>query len=429
MKHSIQLLLTALLCVCLLTGCMFWQNGETGPEPSASPVPATPSAAPAAVPPSVPTDPLTGASRDGVCTRRPYAVTFYNSPAALPQWGIGSAQVLIECLTEGNTTWQTGLFSGETALPKVGPIGPARDTLLQFAMGGNAIPMHIGGNNYAWNLLNQYAYQDINGWYVGVSVFDMDWDRNAAVSDELCWYTRQETLNNGLTSTGVPQEGVVPGVFNFAAAAETPANAAAAQSLTIQYAEGALARLDWSAQAGAYLKFNSDGSAQVDADTGAQLSFTNVLVLYCSAGVKDDGYTRDYDLTQGTGLYLTGGGWRAVRWQKGEPTAALYLYDEAGDPVQVNPGRTYMGIYGGFAGQAVQLTMDGAPVELPAAPAPIPTPVPTPEPTPEPSPTPAAAPSPSAETSAQPASPSAEAPAQPASPSPSPASTAQAPAA
>ena len=54
-------------------------------------------------------DPLTGAARDSACTRRPYAVTFYNSPAALPQWGISSAQVLIECLTEGNTTYQMGL--------------------------------------------------------------------------------------------------------------------------------------------------------------------------------------------------------------------------------------------------------------------------------------------------------------------------------
>lgn len=385
MKRSVQLFLAALLCLCMLAGC--------APKPDSSSVPEAGSAvsepgaetadtqpAPSAV------DPLTGAARDSACTRRPYAVTFYNSPAALPQWGISSAQVLIECLTEGNTTYQMGLFSAESGLPKVGPVGPARDTLLQFAMGGNAIPVHIGQNNYAWNLLNQYAYQDINGWYVGVSVFDMDWDRNATVSDELCWYTRQETLNNGLTSTGVAQDGTVPGMFHFAGEAMTLPNTAASQSLTIQYAEGALARLDWSAEAGAYLKFNSDGSAQTDADTGAQLSFNNVLVLYASAGVKDDGYTRDYDLTQGTGLYLSGGGWQTVRWQKGEPTAPLYLYDEAGNPVALNPGRTYLGIYGGFAGQSVQLTADGAAVELPAAPTPMATPEPTPAPTAEPAP-------------------------------------------
>ena len=289
----------------MLAGCAPKPDSSSVPESiSATADPGAETADTQPAPSAV--DPLTGAVRDNACTRRPYAVTFYNSPAALPQWGIGSAQVLIECLTEGNTTYQMGLFSAESGLPKVGPVGPARDTLVQFAMGGNAIPVHIGQNNYAWNLLNQYAYQDINGWYVGVSVFDMDWDRNATVSDELCWYTRQETLNNGLTSTGVAQEGTVPGMFHFAGEALTLPNTAASQSLTIQYAEGALARLDWSAEAGAYLKFNSDGSAQTDADTGAQLSFSNVLVLYASAGVKDDGYTRDYDLTQGTGLYLSG---------------------------------------------------------------------------------------------------------------------------
>ena len=226
MKHSVKLCMAALTCLCLLAGCMPKERDSSVPQdPPASS--GSSAAAPADTQPAVPLDPLTGVTRDAACTRRPYAVTFYNSPSALPQWGIGSAQIVIECLTEGNTTYQTGLFSGETALPKVGPVGPARDTLLQFAMGDNAIPVHIGQNNYAWNLLNQYAYQDINGWYVGVSVFDMDWDRNATVSDELCWYTRQETLNNGLTSTGVAQDSTVPGAFHFATSAAVPANLAA----------------------------------------------------------------------------------------------------------------------------------------------------------------------------------------------------------
>lgn len=383
MKRPIKTLLAALACACLLAGCTLpWRkDGSSAPPADSTPPAATATAAPASgQPAAAPADPLTGTARDAACTRRPYAVTFYNVPSARPQWALDQASVVAECLTEGNATWLMGFYPGDGELPKVGPVGPARDTLLQLAMGANAIPVHIGQNNYAWNLLNQYGYQDINGWYVGVSVFDMDWDRNAAVSDEQCWYTRQETLNNGLTSTGVALEGAVP-FFNFAAEAAAPANAAASQSLTVQYAEGAVSRFDWDAAAGNYL-LKLVGAGESPATL--ELRFDNLLVLYCSAGVKDDGYTRDYDLTQGTGLYLTRGGWQVVQWQKGEPTAPLYLYDEAGEPVRVNPGRTYLGVYGGFAGQSVQLTADGAAVELPAAPAPMPTPAPTPEPTPEP---------------------------------------------
>lgn len=400
MKRPIKTLLAALACACLLAGCALPWSGSSEPDPSGTPPAATATAAPTATPTAAPADappsaalmadPLTGAAREAAATRRPYAVTFYNTAAARPQWALDQASVVAECLTEGNTTWLMGFYPGDAELPKVGPVGPARDTLLQLAMGANAIPIHIGQNNYAWNLLNQYGYQDINGWYVGVSVFDLDWDRNATVSDEQCWYTRQATLNNGLTSTGVALEGA-RSFFHFAAQAAAPANAAASQSLTIQYAEGAASHFDWDAAAGNYL-LNLVGAGETPATL--ELRFDNLLVLYCRAGVKDDGYTRDYDLTEGVGLYLTRGGWQTIQWQKGEPTAPLYLYDEAGEPVPVNPGRTYLGIYGGFAGQSVQLTADGAAVTLPAAPEPLPTPTPspTPAPTATPAPTPEATP-------------------------------------
>lgn len=43
----------------------------------------------------------------------------------------------------------------------------------------------------------------------------------------------------------------------------------------------------------------------MDAGNNEQAAFTNVFVLYASSGVKDDGVTRQYDLTGGTGIYLT----------------------------------------------------------------------------------------------------------------------------
>ena len=35
----------------------------------------------------------------------------------------------------------------------------------------------------------------------------------------------------------------------------------------------------------------------MDAGNNEQAAFTNVFVLYASSGVKDDGVTRQYDLT------------------------------------------------------------------------------------------------------------------------------------
>ena len=52
-----------------------------------------------------------------------------------------------------------------------------------------------------------------------------------------------------------------------------------------------------------------------------------MFVLSCRAGIKDDGYTRDYDLTSGgEGLYLTGGTWQKIRWGKKGTAAQAFTF-------------------------------------------------------------------------------------------------------
>ncbi|MCI2047779.1 MAG: DUF3048 C-terminal domain-containing protein, partial [Faecalibacterium sp.] len=99
---------------------------------------------------------------------------------------------------------------------------------------------------------------------------------------------------------------------------------------------------------------------------------------YCSAGVKDDGYTRDYDLTGGSGLYLTNGTWQTITWKKGDAASALQLFAADGKALQVARGKTYLGIYGGFAGQSVTVAgADGSAIETGlSAPAAMPAPAP-----------------------------------------------------
>ena len=88
--------------------------------------------------------------------QRPVAVMMYNQKAAWPQWGIGDAKILIEANTEGQDTWVMGLYDGAQTVEKVGPVGQGRDLFLQMVMPLQAIPMYIGSDVYASNLVNQY---------------------------------------------------------------------------------------------------------------------------------------------------------------------------------------------------------------------------------------------------------------------------------
>ena len=91
-----------------------------------------------------------------------------------------------------------------------------------------------------------------------------------------------------------------------------------------------------------------------------------------SSGFKDDGVTRDYDMTGGDGLYLSGGGAVQIKWKKGEADQPLQLFDAEGQPLSVRPGRSYIGIWGGFEGQSLRmLDASGAEQPLPEAPAPM----------------------------------------------------------
>ncbi len=78
-----------------------------------------------------------------------------------------------------------------------------------------------------------------------------------------------------------------------------------AKSLYITFSNKDTEELVYSPEVGLYLKNNADGSPMMDAGNNEQAAFTNVFVLYASSGVKDDGVTRQYDLTGGTGIYLT----------------------------------------------------------------------------------------------------------------------------
>ena len=107
-----------------------------------------------------------------------------------------------------------------------------------------------------------------------------------------------------------------------------------------------------------------------DADNGQQVGFTNVFVFYASSGIKDDGYTRQYDMTAGTGLYLHGGAWERINWTKEDATGPFAITNEAGETLVVSQGKSFIAIWGGYYGQSISLTAaDGSAQTLPDKPA------------------------------------------------------------
>ncbi|MEE0802047.1 MAG: DUF3048 C-terminal domain-containing protein [Gemmiger sp.] len=354
-----------LLAAGLLAGCAQPGSQGTSDAQSASAT-ASPTAAPTEQP--VVANPLTGEPGD-FANRRPVAVSIRTGEGTTPQWGVARADLLIEAVTEGKTAGLTAVFSQVDSISKVGPVGPARDLPLQLTLPLNAVPVHIGKSVYASNLLNALSFQDLDGYHAGTAGFAFDEDRaSSGYREENCWYATGESVRQGLAIYNTDTNGANMPLFHFA---ERPApESQNAKWLYITFSDQDTEELVYSPEVGLYLKNNADGSPMMDGDSGEQAAFTNVFVLYASSGIKDDGITRQYDLSGGDGLYLTKGGWQAIRWTKGDATAPLHLTDTSGATLDVNPGKSFLAVWGGYYGQGLRLLAeDGTEQTLPAKPA------------------------------------------------------------
>ena len=99
----------------------------------------------------------------------------------------------------------------------------------------------------------------------------------------------------------------------------------------------------YNAEEGRYYK-DTYGSPHMDAATGTQLSFDNVLLLHTIVSLYPDGLCTSFDLSQGEGYYFYGGKYIPVMWTKGDPENPLQITDMDGNLIEINVGKSYVGI-------------------------------------------------------------------------------------
>ena len=87
-----------------------------------------------------PADPLTGQELlwPG---QRPVAVTIENDPSSTSQWGLSTASVVLQALTETQTPTSLCLvYPAVDAVPQVGPVSAGQDLYWRLSGGKQAAP-------------------------------------------------------------------------------------------------------------------------------------------------------------------------------------------------------------------------------------------------------------------------------------------------
>lgn len=289
-------------------------------------------------------NPLTGVDglSDTAAGKRPIAVVVENSPAARPQWGLCSADIVIEGVVEGGITRMLWLYADVNAIPKVGPLRSARHDFVEMAEGLDAIFVHWGWSNIAEAAINARKVDHING--LNGEYFFRDNTRN--VDSEHRGYTDGINIARAISDkkfdmqTGASYAAPFKFVGNNAPA--TPSGGLC-QSVSFEFSSSY--KHEFKYNTGESLYYNYMNASPMLEDGGKQMAVTNVIVLYCPVSVADAAGHMEMDLTGGSGLYVSNGASETITWKKGNtPDAMLKLFASDGSELQLNQGKSYIGL-------------------------------------------------------------------------------------
>ncbi len=338
----------AALCAALLCGCSF----SGGSTPAGS----------------VPTDPLTGQALQ-YPGERTAAVVIENAASSTTQWGIGSASVVLEALTEsGQPTSLCLAYPAVSAMPTVGPVTLGQDLYWRLLSGQEVLPIQRGAGRFARNYLDYYNLRAVDALEVGRNAFACDegWSNTplwrtggknvAAVLDSLnlsgTLADRSASASSTVSTTDEAASApVLPALLPQAEDPRLPEPGAGdAAQVQIHFAPQSSTGFAYDAAGGTYGMLRADGTAQLDANTGTQAQFDNLLILYSASSLRDDGTTLDYDLSLGGGVWLHGGQLWHITWTQGTDSTFAF-YDADGRPLSICTGRSYIALVSSVTGQ------------------------------------------------------------------------------
>lgn len=289
-----------------------------------------------------------------VANTRPIAVMVPNESSAIPHYNLSQASILYEANVEGRMTRMLAVFEDWEKLDKIGNIRSLRLYYGYWALEWDAYIVHFGGPFFIDDFLDQSNTQNINGNSGSDDpAFFRTTDRKAPHNA----YASGEGLRKVIDKKGysLSYRGLADDKhYQFTNKSnpntlEQYSNAVTADVIDMTYCYPMTrCRFEYNAEDGLYYRYQhlsgkTDGP-HVDAATGEQLTFTNVLVQYTKhevLGKSPNDYLafQCHDTTR-DGWYFTNGRGIHVTWKKTSDYGATRYYDDNGNEITLNTGKT-----------------------------------------------------------------------------------------
>lgn len=289
---------------------------------------------------------------------RPIAIMMPTDKSAQPSYGISNAKILYEIMEEGNISRQLAVIDNWQGLSKIGNIRSCRAYYIPEATEWDPILIHFGGVFYMNGRINAPDINNLSGTSEygtggeapGSGAFFRSTDRKAPHNAYISATGITNACNQLGYSLSVRQGYYNMKHFTFAEGVNTLAQygAASATANTINLANifpYTKSAFTYNAADGLYYK-TIHGAPQTDGLNGQQLAFANVIVQNTKwAALDAKGYLTFVNLDNTEdGYYFTKGKAIHIRWQKLAEYQPTVYYDDLGNEIQLNEGKTYIAV-------------------------------------------------------------------------------------
>jgi hypothetical protein len=315
--------------------------------------------------PELPRSPLTGKVMDEeLLKQRPLAFMYPINQQAQPQYGLDRVDVFYEIMDEGNMSRQMGIMQDWQDLERIGNVRSIRSYFVYEALEWDPIIIHFGGpSDYTGEILTREDVDNING--TGHPSMGPDYGAfyripHDGVALEHTAYTDAEHILNAIEEAGFSKEhreeyyhdkhftftkdGEINDLSQYPDAVDaTEVDMSGSYPVTHS-------ALSYDEEDHLYYK-RLYGEPQCDAVTGEQMAFTNIFIQRAE-WVYANNDSREWE--EGThgylwfrieepgydGFYITNGKMIHVTWNKEDDYEPTLFYDDNGNEVTVNQGRT-----------------------------------------------------------------------------------------
>lgn len=288
---------------------------------------------------------------DEAVGKRPVAVMVNNIAPAFPQYGIAQADIIFEIVVEGNQTRFMAMYGDYTQVPDICSVRSVRKYFPAISEGFDAVFINWGRHSSVLPYLQSLNLTRYEGLVNRGNLFARDQERlNAGYALEHTGYFKGTELAKVLKKQGKRveiEDDKKDTAFQFADTVTKPEGDTCTE-VKVNFG-AALAGFTYNEETNTYLK-SHNGEAQMDGRTNTQLEFTNVFVLEADITADANGLHRDVDWSGGNGYYVSNGVVQKIKWSKASEESRLMFYDEDGNELVLNRGKSYIGI--NYIGQA-----------------------------------------------------------------------------